>query len=224
MVEGVPNIGLQFQIGTHAKLKRELLPTLVLRRCVFNRHVKHDGFKNDGLATVLNRPAKYTYPQDAFCSGRYTRKTQPASQFQDYGNKISYHAALSVFLAKPRRISDMRCSPGALPRPRPKWLIRASILVLALGSSAILFANTPSELQEPNVGTCYCHCSMSSAHASCVKLCDSPKYKARTWLPRCAKPRLRFPAENKDAGPRFPRPGRSERAERSDPASNLQQN
>ena len=117
----------------------------------------------------------------------------------------------------------MRAPFGNQPT-RPFWRSGAACLLICFGGSLILSANTTPGLRERHVAACYCHCPESSAHDSCVKLCDSPKYKARTWHPRCAKPRLHLPAENKDAGPRFPRPGRSERADNSGPASNTQQN
>ena len=80
------------------------------------------------------------------------------------------------------------------------------------GSVLLLLADTPSVLRSVSVGGCYCKCSEAGAHPGCVKICDRPKYVARQKLVKCAKPRLHLPAENRDAGPRFPHPGRAERA------------
>jgi len=95
----------------------------------------------------------------------------------------------------------------------------ASLSVCFLGCSLILSANTPPELRAAAVGTCYCHCADALAHRSCVKMCDSAKYAARAWANSCIKPMLRLPVENHDAGPRFPRLGRNERARVSEPAT-----
>ena len=85
-------------------------------------------------------------------------------------------------------------------------------------------ADTPSELRSANVGVCYCHCAESRGHRTCVKMCDSPRFASRPWATRCVKPRLRLPMENHDAGPRYPHPGRAERAANPQPDSQEQTN
>lgn len=94
----------------------------------------------------------------------------------------------------------------------------AFLLMCILGSALILSADTPGELRAAAVGTCYCHCADAGAHRSCVKMCELPKYAARRWAVTCAKPRMKLPVENRDAGPRFEHPGRKERAGTAQPA------
>ncbi|MGB9465478.1 MAG: hypothetical protein WBR10_10215 [Candidatus Acidiferrum sp.] len=106
-----------------------------------------------------------------------------------------------------------------LPSRRILGAGAASLLACFLGGALILSADTPPELRTATVGTCYCHCAESRAHRGCVKMCELPKYAARRWATTCAKPRLKMPAENHDAGPRFPHPGRSERAQVAKPAT-----
>jgi len=86
-------------------------------------------------------------------------------------------------------------------------------------SGLILFADTPGELRAAAVGTCYCHCAEATAHRACVKMCESPKYTPRLWATTCAKPRMKLPVENRDAGPRFEHPGRNERAQAAKPTA-----
>ena len=104
----------------------------------------------------------------------------------------------------------------------PTRVLRAgaiSLLAFLLSGSLILLsADTPSTLLTRTVGGCYCKCSEGKAHAACVKICDRPKFVGRHKLVKCAKPRAQMPAENRDAGPRFPHPGRSERASTTPPA------
>jgi hypothetical protein len=95
----------------------------------------------------------------------------------------------------------------------------ASFLLCFLAGSFVLSADTPGELKTAKVGTCYCRCAESGAHMACVKMCESPKYAARRWATTCAKPRMKLPVENRDAGPRFPHPGRDERAQLAKPAT-----
>src|SRR5208282_5928103 len=95
----------------------------------------------------------------------------------------------------------------------------AAFLTCFLAGSLILSADTPAELRTATISTCYCHCAESSAHSGCVKMCESPKYVSGRWATRCAKPRLKLPVENRDAGPRFPHPGRNERAQLAKPAT-----
>lgn len=99
------------------------------------------------------------------------------------------------------------------PVRRSFGLAVASLFASFLGGSLILVADTPRELMTAEVGTCYCHCAGSHARRGCVKMCELPKYASRPWATTCAKPRLKLPVEERDAGPRFEHPGRSERAE-----------
>jgi len=89
----------------------------------------------------------------------------------------------------------------------------ATLLVGLLAGSLILSADTRTDLRASNASTCYCHCPEAKAHRGCVKMCELPKYAAKRWATTCAKPRMQTPVENRDVGPRFPHPGRSERAE-----------
>ena len=107
----------------------------------------------------------------------------------------------------------MRILPGKQPLPRTLGFGVATLLVCFLAGSLILSADTPTELRTATVATCYCRCAESSAHRSCVKMCETPKYAGRKWAKSCAKPRMKLPVENRDAGPRFPHPGRNERAQ-----------
>lgn len=49
-------------------------------------------------------------------------------------------------------------------------------------------------------------------------MCELPKYANRRWAVTCAKPRMKLPVENRDAGPRFEHPGRKERAALNKPS------
>jgi hypothetical protein len=89
----------------------------------------------------------------------------------------------------------------------------ATLLVFLVAGSLILSADTRTDLRAASAETCYCHCAESKAHRGCVKMCELPKYAAKRWATTCAKPRIKIPVENQDAGPRFPHPGRNERAE-----------
>ena len=94
------------------------------------------------------------------------------------------------------------------------------LLMCILGSAMILSADTPGELRSATVGTCYCRCADAVAHRACVKMCETAKYSGRPWATKCAKPRMKLPAENRDAGPRFEHPGRNERAQTTDRTGN----
>jgi hypothetical protein len=136
-------------------------------------------------------------------------------EFQNPGNKILGLVELSVFWTKSRSISDMQHFSAGFASRR-LWRLCAIGLITGLsGGALILCADTPTELRAPSVGTCYCHCTESQAQHSCVKICDAQRYARRQSTSRCAKPRLRLPVENRDAGPRFPHPGRAERADAS---------
>jgi len=75
-----------------------------------------------------------------------------------------------------------------------------------------VWADSSGKIREVPVQCCYCGCNASKTSAGCGKMCELPKYAARRWAVTCAKPRVTTPTENPDAGPRFPRAGRSERA------------
>lgn len=99
------------------------------------------------------------------------------------------------------------------PIRRTLGLSAAAVLTCVLGGSLILSANTPGQLRSAAVSTCYCYCAGSHARRGCVKICQLPKYASRPWATTCAKPRLKLPIEERDAGPRYEHPGRSERAQ-----------
>jgi hypothetical protein len=107
----------------------------------------------------------------------------------------------------------MRIFPGNPPVPRTLGGRGAAFLICFLAGSFILSADTKTELRAATAATCYCHCAEAKAHRGCVKMCELPKYAAKRWATTCAKPRIKVPVENRDAGPRFPHPGRNERAE-----------
>jgi hypothetical protein len=110
--------------------------------------------------------------------------------------------------------------PGYLRLPRTLRLGGVALFACFLAASLMLSADTPTELHTATVGTCYCHCRESRAHRGCVKMCEMPKkYSAGRWATTCAKPRLKWPVENRDVGPRFPHPGRHERAQLPKPAT-----
>jgi len=85
-------------------------------------------------------------------------------------------------------------------------------LAFALAAAMSLFANTPGLLRRASPPACYCRCSQSHARAGCVKMCETRKRATRWGASTCAKPRIKPPAENPGAGPRFPRSDRAERA------------
>jgi hypothetical protein len=99
--------------------------------------------------------------------------------------------------------------------PNTFWRAGAASLVLCLfGGSFLALADTSLPLGKAKVGTCYCRCPESQKRTFCVKMCDSARYAAsHPWATRCVKPRLNRPAEEHDAGPRYPHPGRAERAQ-----------
>ena len=113
----------------------------------------------------------------------------------------------------------MNILPGNQRLPRTLSLSGVALFAWFLAGSLILSADTPTELRTATVGTCYCHCRESLAHRGCVKMCEMPKYSARRWATTCVKPRLKLPVENRDVGPRFPHPGRNERAQLPAPAA-----
>ena len=108
--------------------------------------------------------------------------------------------------------------PGVLPSISivrfPRGLLFGSLLALLLSLSlaAALFADTPGLIRKTQAGGCYCGCSKNEAMSACIKICDLPRYASRWWATTCAKPRARAPLPPPGAGPRFPHPGRAERA------------
>lgn len=89
-------------------------------------------------------------------------------------------------------------------------LFGASICLLAL--TPLLHADTPALLRGTPATGCYCRCTESKLHGGCVKMCESKKYASRWWAKNCAKPHMSTPRDS-HAGPRFPHPRRSERAQ-----------
>lgn len=89
------------------------------------------------------------------------------------------------------------------------------LAALALCAFALLtpaLADTGTS-RKPSAGGCYCGCSSRPARmGDCTKMCDLPRYSSRWWATTCAKPRMHSAPQDHDAGPRFPRPGRAERA------------
>jgi hypothetical protein len=81
-----------------------------------------------------------------------------------------------------------------------------------LACSLPVLADTTTLLKKVNAGGCYCHCEESHRRAGCVKMCDSKRIAPRWWTTTCAKPHMQSPAEDSNAGPRFPHPGRAEHA------------
>jgi hypothetical protein len=122
-------------------------------------------------------------------------------------------------LAQSTQHHFMRTLPGNRPFRRILGLEGASLAIGFLAGSLILSADTPGELRTAKVGTCYCRCAESSAQRSCLKMCEMPKYASRRWATTCAKPRIKLPTENRDAGPRFEHAGRNERAQNANPAA-----
>jgi hypothetical protein len=81
-----------------------------------------------------------------------------------------------------------------------------------LACSVTLLADTPALVRTVRSGGCYCHCAESRAKGGCVKMCDLKRYASRWWAKSCVKPHMQTPANNSNAGPRFPHPGRAEHA------------
>ncbi len=100
--------------------------------------------------------------------------------------------------------------PGAV-RMSARFL--AGCAALLMGAAGIL-ADSSGMLRRTTPPACYCGCSQSHASAGCVKICDSRRSGSRWSAATCAKSRIKTPAENPGAGPRFPRSDRAERASR----------
>ena len=91
------------------------------------------------------------------------------------------------------------------------WLGLDLFLATALLGLTV-WADTSGQVRVTPIQTCYCGCAAAKTSAGCSKMCELPKYASRRWAVTCAKPRVSTPTENPGAGPRLPRPGRSERA------------
>lgn len=113
----------------------------------------------------------------------------------------------------------MRLLPSNQRLPSRLAALATALLISMLGGSLLLSADTPNAMRTAAVGNCYCHCAEARAHRSCIKMCELPKYASRRWATTCAKPRMKLPVEERDAGPRFEHPGRSERAQLSKPVA-----
>jgi len=84
----------------------------------------------------------------------------------------------------------------------------AAALLIAT-ASATLLADTSSRLRSVPAGSCYCGCTESHSRGGCVKMCELPKYASRWWATTCAKPRIRRPANDSNAGPHLHHPNRA---------------
>jgi hypothetical protein len=94
---------------------------------------------------------------------------------------------------------------------------RAGLSAVAIAASLVLlssgaWANGAGVLLAHRDSACYCHCGMSKARGGCVKMCEMPKYASRWWATSCAIPKTKVSKDASKVGPRFPRPGRAERA------------
>jgi hypothetical protein len=87
----------------------------------------------------------------------------------------------------------------------------AMVATLALLSGGA-WADGAGVLLAHRDSACYCHCGMSKAKGGCVKMCEMPKYASRWWATSCAIPKSKVAKDATKVGPRFPRPGRAERA------------
>jgi len=104
----------------------------------------------------------------------------------------------------------------SLRRSINEFLQRAGLSIVAIAASLLLlsgsvFADGAAMLAHRDAA-CYCHCGMSHARGGCVKMCETPKYASRWWATSCARHKSKVSHDASKAGPRFPRPGRAERA------------
>jgi len=135
-----------------------------------------------------------------------------ATWFQDPGNKFFELWELSVFFQTLHRITPMRGHVAKIMSRRIFW--RTCLFGAAfLACSLTLLADTPALLRKVPAGGCFCRCEESHRRGGCVKLCDSKRFASRWWAIKCAKPHMHTPANNSNAGPRFPHPGRAEHAQ-----------
>jgi hypothetical protein len=94
---------------------------------------------------------------------------------------------------------------------RPLWRLQLLCFTVLAYSLSVL-ADTPGLLRTVPAGGCYCRCGESHQRRGCVKLCDSKRYASRRRAVKCVKPHMQTPANNSNAGPRFPHPSRAEHA------------
>ncbi len=85
--------------------------------------------------------------------------------------------------------------------------------IVYLAGSPTLLADTSALLRSIPASGCYCRCAESRLRGGCVKMCDSKRNASRWRATKCAKPHMQTPADNSNAGPRFPHPGRAEHAQ-----------
>jgi hypothetical protein len=134
------------------------------------------------------------------------------TQFQDPGPNFAGVSALWVFWCD-------RAETCLMPRPSRLTshhgsAIRRALLAAALSAAASvsLLADSTSRLRSALTGGCYCCCSESKTRGGCVKMCELPKYVSRWWATTCAKPHIRRPVDNSNAGPHLHHPDRAEHA------------
>src|ERR1700722_2986122 len=101
-------------------------------------------------------------------------------------------------------------------------LQRSGLSVVAIAAALVLLSSGAwadgAALLAHRDSACYCHCGMSKARGGCVKMCEMPKYASRWWATSCARPKSKVTKDATKVGPRFPRPGRAERAAVDAPA------
>lgn len=95
-------------------------------------------------------------------------------------------------------------------------LQRTGLSVVAIAASLMFLSGSVwadgAALLAHHDSACYCHCAVSKARGGCVKMCEMPKYASRWWATSCARPKNKVSSDSSKKGPRFPRPGRAERA------------
>src|SRR6266436_5371720 len=111
------------------------------------------------------------------------------------GKPIALEARKNCFM---RQFFSRSSSPRLL-----YWRLFGLGMVL-LVCSLTLLGDTRGILLSVPAGGCYCHCAESHLRAGCVKMCHAKKYVSRGGATTCAKPHMRSPADNPNAGPRFP--------------------
>jgi hypothetical protein len=98
------------------------------------------------------------------------------------------------------------------PRLRRRFIASFSIAATLLLLGVSLRADATKSLPKEPMPKCYCGCAVSHTRGGCVRMCELKKYAARWWATNCAKHRGNPPADTRGAGPRYPHPGRFERA------------
>jgi hypothetical protein len=101
-------------------------------------------------------------------------------------------------------------------RSATAFMQRAGLSAVAMTVALVLLSSGAwadgAALLAHKDSACYCHCGMSKARGGCVKMCEMPKYASRWWATSCARPKSKVSNDATKVGPRFPRPGRAERA------------